>query len=152
VGASAAFLIPTASAAGTVTVSTPNTNVANVSIKNFAYNPGNVTVVLGVNNTVVWTNNDSVNHTVISRDNSFSSSLTPGNTFTHTFTAAGVYNYFCMIHNFMKGSVIVLAAPSSSTTSSTGAVPEFPFGAIAIVIVAIIALASFAVLRQTRRS
>jgi len=160
IGVTAAFLIPPASAQDTVTVSTPNTNVANVSIASGASNPGNgifyspanITVVLGVNNTVVWTNHDSTNHTVVASDNSYAATIMPGQSFSHTYTVAGVYEYHCSIHNWMKGSVIVLAGPSTSTSSSTGAVPEFPAGALAAAAVAIIVLVSIAVLRQTRRS
>ena len=91
---------------------------ASVSIKNFSFNPSTITVVIGVNNTVTWTNNDGVTHTVTANDNSFGGSLSPGNTFTHTFTTAGNFSYHCSIHNYMKGTVIVLS-PSSSSTSST---------------------------------
>ena len=158
------FIIPAVSAQSTSTVSTLNTNVANVSIVSGAQNPSNgrffspanITVVLGVNNTVVWTNHDSTNHTVVALDNSFSATLKPGQTFTHTFTAQGVYNYHCTIHTFMKGAVVVLAGPtvsSSTTTSSTGSnsVPEFPFGAIAGVVMTSLVLAAYLVVRQTKR-
>jgi plastocyanin len=152
IGGVLTLLAPAVSAQATVTVSTPNTNVANVSIKNFAYNPGNITVVIGVNNTVVWTNTDNVNHTVVALDNSYSATIIPNGTFTHTYSVAGVYNYHCTIHTFMKvGSVKVLAGPSTSTSSSTGAVPEFPFEAAGVVVVTVMVLALYAVLRQTKK-
>jgi hypothetical protein len=126
-----------------------------VSIKNFSFNPQNITVVLGVNSTVTWTNNDNVTHTVTAFDNSFSGSVSPHKTFTHTFTAAGVYSYHCSIHNFMKGSVTVLSASPSTTTSSTttssGAVPEFPVSVLAIFAITAAVLASYITLRHTKR-
>jgi len=159
-----AFTVQAVGAQSTSTISTTNTNVANVSIVSGAQNPdngqffspANITVVLGVNNTVVWTNNDSTEHTVVALDNSFSATLQPGQTFTHTFTAPGVYNYHCTIHTFMKGAVVVLAGStvsSSTTTSSTAstAVPEFPFGAIAVVVTTSLVLAAYLVVRQTKR-
>jgi len=163
-----AFVIPAVSAQSTSTISTINTNVAHVSIVSGAqnpnngqfYSPANITVVLGVNNTVVWTNNDSTNHTVVALDNSFSATLKPGQTFTHTFTAPGVYNYHCTIHTFMMGQVVVLSgsttgstSSATSTTSSTAqtAVPELPFGALAVVITTVLLLASYIVIRQTKR-
>jgi len=156
--------IPAVSAQGTATVSTLNTGVANVSIVSGAhdqsnglfYSPANITVILGVNNTVVWTNRDSVNHTVVALDNSYVATLAPGQTFTHTYTAAGVYQYHCTIHPWMTGTVMVLGAPSTSSTStaassSTGAVPEFPFAEVAVVVITTLILASYLFVRQTRR-
>jgi plastocyanin len=85
--------------------------------------PQNVTVELGVNNTVVWINQDTVPHTVTSDTNVFKSgSIGPGANFTWTFTVAGIYHYHCSIHPFMTGTVIVLNAAGqmvSSTISNT---------------------------------
>ena len=141
--------------------STAFTNSASVTIKNYAYTPDNITVVLGVNNTVVWTNDDNVNHTVVAADNSFSGLLTPGASFSHTFVAAGVYNYHCNIHTFMKGTVVVLAGPTSTTTSATSisssvganpaSVPEFPLEAIGAVAITVVVLAAYLIARQARR-
>jgi len=153
------LVIPAVSAQST---STTSTGVANVSIVSGAKNednglffsPANITVVLGVNNTVVWTNHDSTNHTVVALDNSYSATLTPGQTYTHTYTTPGVYKYHCTIHLWMTGSVTVLAAPSSSSTStssSTGAVPEFPFVAFGVVFLTAIILVSYAAARKTSR-
>ncbi|MGH9919036.1 MAG: hypothetical protein ACRD6W_09235, partial [Nitrososphaerales archaeon] len=48
-----------------------------------AYLPDPVTVVIGVNNTVMWTNNDSAPHTVTADDGSFDSgNMAPTATFT----------------------------------------------------------------------
>ncbi len=82
------------------------------------FSPQNVTVVIGKNNTVEWTNNDNAVHTVTSRPGdpaSFNSgTLSPGQTFTYTFTIPGVYNYYCTIHDWMHGTVTVLAANSTT--------------------------------------
>ena len=159
-GGVATLLMPSVSAQGST--STINTGVANVSIVSGAknqnnglfYSPANITVVLGVNNTVVWTNHDSTNHTVVALDNSYAATLMPGQTFTHTYTTPGVYKYHCTIHLWMTGSVTVLAAPSSSSTStssSTAAVPEFPFGAVALVVITALVITSYLFVRQTKR-
>jgi len=77
------------------------------------YLPDTVTVVVGVNNTVVWTNNDQVAHTVSSTSvprgaSSFDSGfLAQGATFTYTFTTPGIYEYHCQIHPWMTGTVMV---------------------------------------------
>jgi len=74
------------------------------------YSPPTITVVIGVNNTVTWVNDDNAPHTVIGADGLFSSgNLNPGQTFTYTFTTAGSYAYYCSYHPWMKGTVIVKA-------------------------------------------
>jgi plastocyanin len=72
------------------------------------FNPPTITVVIGINNTVVWTNDDSVPHTVTADSGSFSSgNLNPGDSYSFTFTAPGTYAYHCSYHSWMKGTVIV---------------------------------------------
>jgi plastocyanin len=62
---------------------------------------------------VTWTNKDTAVHTVTSgadatADGTFDSGLFgPEKKFTYTFDKAGTYNYFCMVHPWMKGVVIV---------------------------------------------
>ncbi len=74
------------------------------------YLPVTVTVVMGVNNTIQWTNNDNTAHTVTSTTNLFNSgAIGPTQTFVYTFNTPGTYNYYCTFHNFMKGTVVVLA-------------------------------------------
>jgi len=74
------------------------------------YDPDNITVVIGVNNTVVWTNNDNEPHTVTASDGSFDSgNMNPGGTFTYTFTRPGTYSYICTYHPWMRGFVTVVS-------------------------------------------
>jgi len=99
------------------TVSTTATQSAKVDMKGAAGNPNSpgfspstITVVIGVNNTVVWNNDDSVPHTVTANDGSFSSgNLNPGDSYSFTFTTPGTYAYHCSYHSWMKGTVIVKA-------------------------------------------
>ena len=102
----------TPSATGQVKIILP-TGVG--SNQNLNFQPPTVTVVIGVNNTVQWIDQDSIPHTVTSTNgapNPFDSkTLTQGNTFTHTFTVPGTYPYFCQFHpSYMIGKVIVKAA------------------------------------------
>ena len=81
-------------------------NVVSVSIKDFKFVPADVNIKVG--DTVVWTNEDSVAHTVESSDGTLKSDeLSQGDNYKHTFTQAGAYNYKCGIHPSMKGSVTV---------------------------------------------
>ena len=63
--------------------------------------------------TVSWSNDDVAAHTVTSKtldgpDGVFDSSLfMAGNTFEFTFDESGTYSYFCMVHPWMIGEIIV---------------------------------------------
>ncbi|MBV9577760.1 MAG: cupredoxin family copper-binding protein [Chloroflexi bacterium] len=77
-----------------------------VTIENFNFVAASLTVPAGT--TVVWTNADDIEHTVTASDNSFSSSaIEPDGQFSYTFSTPGTYTYFCAIHPFMTGKVIV---------------------------------------------
>jgi plastocyanin len=89
------------------------------------YHPAVIVVVIGVNNTVVWDNNDNVAHTVTARSvptgaQMFNSgNLNPGQTFEYTFTVPGNYTYYCEYHPWMVGKVVVLAGASGQSASTT---------------------------------
>jgi plastocyanin len=80
-----------------------------VTIDNFAFQPGAITVKAGT--TVTWTNTDEEPHSVVSADEPMHSPTLAGptNTFTHAFTKPGTYAYNCGIHPFMHGTVEVTA-------------------------------------------
>ena len=75
--------------------------------------PFNVTVTIGVNNTVRWVNDDTVDHTVSAfiapaGGLMFNSGLIPpGKVFTATLTVPGVYKYTCSWHQWLAGQVTV---------------------------------------------
>lgn len=76
-----------------------------------AYQPNPVQVSVG--STVTWTNNDAQPHTATSGENATpdgrfdSSIMAPAATFDHTFTEAGEFPYFCLLHPNMVGTVSV---------------------------------------------
>ncbi len=77
-----------------------------VQLRDDAYSPSTVTIHAG--DTVVFVNNDDDAHTVTATDGSFDSKgLDTHERWSHTFTKAGTYPYFCQLHPFMKGTVIV---------------------------------------------
>ena len=94
-------------------------STVSVNIQGYAFNPPSIVVVIGVNNTVTWTNNDAVTHTVTANDGSFSAAVHPGQNYTHTFETPGAFDYHCSIHTYMMGTVTVLASGSTVTTSSS---------------------------------
>ncbi len=75
------------------------------------YSPQQIRVVLGVNQTVTWVSRSISYDTVTDKGGTFGSGpIPPGGTFTHTFTAPGVYDYYCLYHPWMTGTVTVVAA------------------------------------------
>jgi len=101
---------PTATGAAPVSVSVSIVPGAGTDTTSKGYAPDSITVVLGVNSTVVWTNNDNSPHTVTANVGSFySGNMAPGESYSYTFTKAGVYDYHCTYHPWMVGSVTVKA-------------------------------------------
>jgi len=71
-------------------------------------------IVVAVGGQVIWNNVDTAAHTVTSgnpadgADGKFDSSIfMSGTTFSNTFDEVGEYEYFCMVHPWMKGIVQV---------------------------------------------
>jgi plastocyanin len=92
-----------------VTVSMVPGSGSNTSIGK-AYSPDPVTVVIGVNSTIEWVNNDNAPHTVTANDASFESgNVAQGQSFTFTFSKPGTYQYHCIYHPWMTATVIVKA-------------------------------------------
>jgi len=66
--------------------------------------------------TVVWYNHDSVDHTVVARDNSFDSGrISPNETFEYTFEKSGELEYYCKIHPSMVGKITLVNQESHLT-------------------------------------
>jgi len=73
-------------------------------------------VTIDVGGEVTWENNDTAAHTTTAGSPQdgpsgvFDSSLIiAGSSFSHTFDSAGTYDYFCMVHPWMIGTVVVSA-------------------------------------------
>ncbi len=106
---------PTLSAPFASATGSPTPFTREVKLQNNLYNPS---FAAGLPpQTINWKNYDSVQHTVTQGTCSgtvctptvggFDSGLlNPGATFTHTFTADGIYPYFCKVHGAaMRGTV-----------------------------------------------
>ena len=89
----------------TQAAATPPAEGASVEIKGFAFDPKTVTVKIG--QTVTWTNQDSVAHTVVGDGGIDSGDLSKGKSYSKTFDTEGAFDYHCSIHPQMKGQVIV---------------------------------------------
>jgi plastocyanin len=76
------------------------------------FSPKNITIVIGTNATIQWSNDGDTTHTTTSLPGDpqswNSGDLNPGQTFTVSFSTAGTYHYYCTIHGLiMSGYIIV---------------------------------------------
>ncbi|MCV0400528.1 MAG: PEFG-CTERM sorting domain-containing protein [Nitrosopumilus sp.] len=78
---------------------------------------GNVDIL--IDDTIVWKNADTAAHTVTSGtpsdgpDDLFDSGLLgPGKQFSYKFTEIGHYPYYCLLHPWMDGTIVVTAGYS----------------------------------------
>lgn len=79
---------------------------SNIFIADFAFQPQELIIKEGA--TVIWRNDDSVVHSVVSNEGMFKSpTLNKGDEFSFTFSKAGVHDYHCGIHPSMRGKIIV---------------------------------------------
>jgi nitrite reductase (NO-forming) len=87
------------------------------TLANKAFSPDHVKIKVG--NTVIWTNNDNNIHTVTSGvantpnvgevfDSGLTSLISPSKTYSHKFTNAGQFTYFCRLHPTMVGEIEVV--------------------------------------------
>jgi amicyanin len=71
-----------------------------------AFEADNITVPVG--STIVWENRDDTPHNVVAVAGGFRSpALDTEDKFSFKFDTAGTFDYFCSLHSFMKGRVIV---------------------------------------------
>jgi LPXTG-motif cell wall-anchored protein len=84
-----------------------------VTIKDFSFGPKTLTINTG--DSVTWTNQGPTGHSTTAKGGGWDSGvLSAGKSFSHTFTQAGTYQYFCTPHPFMTATIVVKAASSSS--------------------------------------
>jgi plastocyanin len=126
-----------------------------VSIKEaderYSYSPK--TVYVNVGESVTWTNDSDAPHTVTSDsgDELASENLAEDDTFDHTFSATGTFAYHCTIHDYMKGSVVVLAAgvtpPATETVQASAPTQEPVWLGIALLVLAGVVAGGLAIRR-----
>lgn len=80
-----------------------------ITIMNNAFSPADMTVRAG--STVRWVNADDHPHRIEFANKAFSAStylLAASQSFSQRFDSPGTYNYDCMIHTFMHGTITVV--------------------------------------------
>lgn len=123
-----------------------------VNVINFAYDPATVTIQEG--DTVTWTNTEGF-HTVDADNGTFGNDPGSGWTFTHTFTTAGSYEYFCEVHSTatgdtMNGVIIVEEAPTAVTVSDMDVTSAATWLAGTIVAGSLLAIGVGVIFRRTK--
>ena len=91
-----------------------NAATKGINIYGSGFSPKSATITQ--NDTVIWTNRDSVNHQVLANHGEFVSPiLKPGKSFSFTFTAAKTYGYSDELHPKLTGSITVKGLPPTLT-------------------------------------
>jgi plastocyanin len=96
-----------ATSSGAGSDSTGSAGADAVTIKDYLYEPADITVPVGT--TVKFTNQDSTPHTATSKEAGVfeSGPIKTGKTGTIKLEKAGTYQYYCVFHPFMSGTITV---------------------------------------------
>src|SRR5919107_777184 len=87
-----------------------------VSIQDFFFDPGQLTVAPGT--TVTWVNDGEEPHPSTADDGTWDSgTLQPGESFSFTFDDPGDYSYLCEIHPDMTATITVSEGGEMTTAS-----------------------------------
>lgn len=84
-----------------------------ISIKNNSFNPSVIVVKRGTE--ITWTNEDNTAHQIASDSRNVKNPLpelgskvmAKGDSYIFMFTKPGTFDYYCRLHPFMKGTIIV---------------------------------------------
>jgi plastocyanin len=77
-----------------------------VKLQNFGFAPAELTVARG--DTVIWSNTDFVPHTATARNSAWDSKAIEANgSWRWVAREAGRYDYYCVFHPNMKGTIDV---------------------------------------------
>ena len=92
---------------GVAACTRPTPRAHTVTIKNFAFDPPELTIARG--DTVVWSNTDIVPHSSTARNSAWDSNAIGANATWRDVPgkAPGRYEYYCVIHPTMKGTIVV---------------------------------------------
>ncbi len=78
--------------------------IVTVAMRDYKFDKQEIKIKEGT--IVVWTNYDSAPHTV-DGEGLDSGTISKGESWTHTFTTKGLYDYYCSYHPSMTGNVVV---------------------------------------------
>ena len=97
----------------------PSAATFDVSADDNFFSPSSVTIAVG--DTVRWTNDGAIIHTVDDDGMLFSSGIMQVNdVFSWTYAGAGTFPYTCIVHSGMTGTVIVQQQSTATATTVAG--------------------------------
>jgi len=103
---------------GAMSVSWDRTDVATETLavtiggQSTGFSPATPEVQIGT--AVTWTNSDTITHTVTDKNAQFDSfDISPGESWSLTFTEVGLFGYYCKYHPMMEGSISVTSSQSA---------------------------------------
>jgi plastocyanin len=100
---------PSLTTATTIPVTTLSVSDTTITIMDNAFNPANLTVKAG--SQVRWVNGDDHPHNIEFANKAFSTSrylLGASQSFSQQFDRPGTYDYDCLIHPYMHGTITVV--------------------------------------------
>ena len=116
-----------------VVTNAPGSSTPGCEETNNCFIPSTVTIHVG--DSVTWDNFDSAAHTATAGSASDgpsgvwdSSLIMTGGSYSHIFDSEGVFPYFCMVHPWMLGTVIVGDVGTAPTPVPTPPTPELSTG------------------------
>ena len=94
-------------------------------LTNECYVPSRLSISVG--DKITWQNEDTAFHTVTSgqpqsgSDNQFDSGMfSKGESYSHEFRKSGTFDYFCLLHPWMEGTIIVEKSNSENNSENGG--------------------------------
>jgi plastocyanin len=118
-------LIPVVVAGLALVLAGPATTATTtVQIKRTGFVPATVTI--NQDDSVTWTNTDTIDHQVVANGGQFASPiLAAGKSFTLKFGNGGTYRYHDGLHPTLRGTITVRGAPPEVTLASSAPVVKF---------------------------
>ena len=114
--ATLALVLAAPASSATVTVT--------VSIKRAGFTPK--TVNINQDDSVTWTNNDTIDHQVVANNGNYASPiLAPGKSWTHAFQSGGTFRYHDSLHPALTGTVVVKGAPPEISLAASAPVVKY---------------------------
>ncbi len=90
-----------------------------VSIGDNFYSPASISISVG--DTVTWSNDGQASHSATASDGSFDTGIFgPGGSRSHTFTQAGTFNYYCLVHGTAQSGTVTVASAAGGGTGGAG--------------------------------
>ncbi len=106
-------------ASGSTSAASSGATTGSIAINDSGFTPATFHVALG--GTMTFANNGKAAHTVTATDGSFDSDMIrSGQSWVHTFNSAGTFEYHCILHPTMKGTVQVGSSGGNAAAASIG--------------------------------